>query len=193
MSMLAGYAAFVAGVRVVLLYVAVIAAIVCAVDWAVRTRRISPFSRVARFCRSWIDPLIAPIERLILRTGGNPSSAAWWMLAAVIVCGILLISLLQLAGGVLQQIVFGIQQPSELPKVIISWIFSILRIALVVRVLSYWLPVSRYSKWFRWSFVLTDWMVIPLGRIIPRIGMFDITPIVAWILLDILQSVLGIP
>jgi uncharacterized protein YggT (Ycf19 family) len=36
-------------------------------------------------------------------------------------------------------------------------------------------------------------MVIPLGRIVPRIGMFDITPIVAWILLDLLQSVLGIP
>jgi YggT family protein len=193
MSALASYAAFVAGVRVVLLCTAVIAAIVCAIDWAVRTRRINPFSRIARLCRSWIDPLIAPVERMVLRTGGNPSSAAWWMLAAVIVCGILLIGLLQLIGGVLQQIMFGIQDPAQLPKVIISWIFSIVRIAIVVRVLSSWLPVARHSKWIRWSFLLTDWMVIPLGRIIPRIGMFDITPIVAWILLDILQSVLGIP
>jgi YggT family protein len=193
MSMLASYGAFVAGVRVVLLYAAIVAAVVCAIDWAVRTRRINPFSRVARFCRSWIDPLVAPAERVVLRTGGNPSSAAWWMLAAVIVCGILLIGLLQLAGGVLQQIMFGIQDPGQLPKVIVSWIFSILRIALVVRVLSSWLPVPPRSKWIRWSFVLTDWMVIPLGRIVPRIGMFDITPIVAWILLDILQSVLGIP
>lgn len=193
MSMLAGYAAFVAVVRLVLLYAAVIAAVVCAVDWAVRTRRINPFSRVARICRSWIDPLIAPIERVVLRAGGNPSSAAWWMLATVIVCGILLIYLLQLANGILSQIMFGIQDPGSMPKVIVSWIFSILRIALVVRVLSSWLPVSRYSKWIRWSFVLTDWMVIPLGRIVPRIGMFDITPIVAWILLDLLQSVLGIP
>ena len=193
MILLASYAAFVAGVRVVLFYAAVLVAVVCGIDWAVRARRINPFSRVARFCRGWIDPLIAPVERVTLRAGGSPSSAAWWMLAAVVVGGILLISLLQLAGTVLSEIVFGFQQPSELPRLLISWAFSILKIAIVVRVLTSWLPVSPSSRWVRWSFVLTNWMIVPLGRIVPRVGMFDISPIVAWILIDIVQSVLGIP
>src|SRR6185437_15580501 len=112
--------------------------------------------------------------------------------AAVVVGGILLISLLQLAGTVLSEIVFGFQQPSELPRLLISWAFSILKIAIVVRVLTSWLPVSPSSRWVRWSFVLTNWMIVPLGRIVPRVGMFDISPIVAWILIDIVQSVLGI-
>ena len=67
------------------------------------------------------------------------------------------------------------------------------RVRLSVRVLSTWLPVSPYSKWIRWSYVLTEWMIAPLRRVIPLVGMFDITPIIAWILLGLAQSVFGIP
>jgi len=62
-----------------------------------------------------------------------------------------------------------------------------------VRVISTWLPVSPHSRWIRWSYVLTNWMITPLQRVIPRIGMIDITPIVAWILLNVIQGVFGIP
>jgi YggT family protein len=68
----------------------------------------------------------------------------------------------------------------------------VLRLALLVRVLSSWLPISPYSKWIRWSYALTDWMIIPLRRLIPSIGMIDITPIVAWFGLSLLQRLLGI-
>jgi YggT family protein len=190
MSVLASYATFLAGVRLALLYVGIAVAVVCAIDWAVRTRRISPFSRVARFFRSTIDPLLAPIERTIVRAGGVPSSAAWWGLVAYAVCGILLISLLQLLGSLLLQVIVVTQQPSEAWRIIVSWIFDVLIIALLVRVLSSWLPISPYSKWVRWSYVLTEWMIAPLQRIVPRIGMFDISPLVAWILLDLAEKVI---
>lgn len=193
MSVLSTYAAFVAGVRVVLLYLAVALAIVCAVDWAVRTRRISPFSRVARFFRARIDPLMTPVERVILRAGGTPTSAAWWTLVALILFGILIITLLQFLGGILTQVVMGISEPRSIPLLLVSWAFSLLRLALLVRVISSWLPISPYSRWIRWSYVLTEWMIAPLRRIIPLIGMIDITPIVAWFLLNIVQSALGIP
>jgi YggT family protein len=193
MSVLSTYAAFVAGVRVVLLYLAIALAIVCAVDWAVRTRRISPFSRVARFFRARIDPLMEPVERVILRAGGTPTSAAWWTLVGLILFGILVITLLQFLGGILTQVVMGISEPRSIPLLLVSWAFSLLRLALLVRVISSWLPISPYSRWIRWSYVLTEWMIAPLRRIIPLIGMIDITPIVAWFLLNIVQSALGIP
>lgn len=193
MNVLSSYAAFVAGVRVALLYAAVVLAFVCAIDWAVRTRRISPFSRIARFFRARIDPLMVPVERVILRAGGTPSSAAWWTLVALILFGILLITLLQFAGGILTQVVFGINEPRSIPLLLVSWAFSVLRLALLVRVISSWLPISPYSRWLRWSYVLTEWMIAPLRRIIPLIGMIDITPIIAWFLLNLIQSALGIP
>jgi YggT family protein len=75
---------------------------------------------------------------------------------------------------------------------LVSWAFTVLRIALIVRVISSWFQISPWSKWIRWSYVLTEWMLAPLRRIVPTIGPVDITPIVAFILLMILQSVLQI-
>lgn len=191
MTFLAAYASFVAGVKLVLLWMAVVAALICVVDWLVRTRRISPFSWVARFFRARIDPLVAPIERMVLRAGGRPSSAAWWAFLALVVIGILIISLLQLVGGLLTQVVMVSYDPRRVPALLIGWAFSILRLALIVRVIASWLPVSPRAWWLRWSFVLTEWMLAPLRRLIPRIGMIDITPLVAWFALSLIQGALG--
>jgi YggT family protein len=193
MNVIAAYATFVSVTKIVLLSLAVVAGVVCLVDWGVRTRRLSPFGGIARFFRARVDPLMLPVERTIVRAGGRPSAAPWWSLVAVVVGGILLISLLGLIGGLLTQVMFGVQEPRQIPRMLLSWAFGIVKLALVVRVLSSWLPVSPYSKWLRWSYVLTEWMLAPLRRVIPRIGMIDITPIVAWVLLNIAQGVFGIP
>lgn len=193
MSTVATYVAFVGVVRVGLFYVGALAGVVCAFDWAVRTRRINPFSRSARFFRGRVDPALMPLERMVVRAGGSPSSAAWWALVAFVVGAIGLISLLDFLGGILYQVIQVSQQPSQAPMLLLSWAFAIVKIALLVRVLSSWFPISPYSKWIRWSYVLTDWMIVPLGRLIPRIGMIDISPIVAWLLLSLLQRMLGIP
>lgn len=192
MAFLATYASFLAGVRVVLLWLAALAFVVCLGDWAVRTRRISPFSAVARFFRIRIDPLIAPVERIVMRAGGRPSTAAWWALVALVVLGILLISVLQLAGDLLVQVVFAMDDPRRLPMLFVGWAFSILRLALIVRVIASWLPVSSRAWWLHWSFVLTEWMLAPLRRVIPRIGMIDITPLVAWLALGLVESLIGV-
>jgi YggT family protein len=193
MSMLANYESFSGATRVALFYMGAIVAVICAFDWAVRTRRINPFSRSARFFRGRIDPMMQPVERVLARTGGNPASAPWWTLAAFAVFGILLISLLQFIGSILVQVTFAANDPRSIPWLLASWAFSVLRLALLVRVFSTWLPISPYSKWIRWSYVLTEWMIAPLRRVIPRMGMIDITPIVAWFLLSLIQRVLGVP
>ena len=190
MSMLAGYESFVSIVRQVFLVAAVGVAAVCTFDWAVRTRRINPFNRGALFFRRRIEPLMVPVERAVVRRGGLPQHAPWWTLAAIVVGGIVFISLLQFIGSLLAQVMFGIASPGRLPLLLVSWAFSFLRVALLVRVLSSWLPVSPYSKWIRWSFVTTQWLIAPLQRIVPRLGMFDITPLVAWLLLSLAESVI---
>jgi len=193
MSMLATYVTVVAGIRVALFYAGIVVAVICTFDWAVRTRRINPFNRVARFFRGSVDPLMLPVERAILRAGGAPASAPWWALVAFAVFGIALISLLEFLGGIFYQLAVVSGQPSQAPMLLLSWAFSFLKLALMVRVLSSWLPVSPYSKWVRWSYVLTDWLINPLRRVIPLLGMIDITPIVAWFLIGLIQKFFGIP
>ena len=49
--------------RITLFTIVMVIAVVCVLDWFVRTRRINPFNPIARFMRSTVDPLMMPIER----------------------------------------------------------------------------------------------------------------------------------
>ena len=183
-----------AGVQIlktVLLWIAVVFAAICGLDWAVRTRKISPFNAIARFCRSTVDPLIAPIERKVVRAGGTPASAPLWALAAVVVGGILLLSFLDVVRTqVVLSMVAGQNGAAGVFHLLVSWTFWILKFALIVRVISSWLPISPYSGWIRWSYALSEPILAPLRRIVPNLGGLDITPILAYFLLNIIQSVL---
>ncbi|MCO4100674.1 MAG: YggT family protein [Gemmatimonas sp.] len=169
----------------------VLAGIGAVASWAVRTRRISPFSGGARFIRERVDPvLVAPMERKLLRAGGTPYAAPWWSLAAVVLGGLLLISGIQFLRDQIAMMAFASQSGTGLLMLAVKWTFSILRVALFARVVSSWVGGGPYSKWWRWSYVLTEWFLAPLRNVIPTIGMIDISVLVAYFGLGILESVI---
>jgi len=175
-------------VRICVSVVVVLLAIVCVLDWLVRTRRINAFSPVARFLRSTVSPFLDPVERSVVRAGGLPSSAPLWTLAIAIIAGIVLISVVDfLVDQVATTIFYASSGPAGIIHLLIRWIFGLLQIALLVRVVTSWLPISPYSKWVRWSFILTEPILRPLRGVIPSFGPFDITPIVAYFLLSFLE------
>ena len=177
--------------KTVLLWIAVIFAAICALDWAVRTRKISPFNAIARFCRSTVDPLIAPIERKVVRAGGTPASAPLWALAVVVVGGILLLSFLDMVRTqVVLSMIAADSGSAGIFHLLVSWTFWILKAALIVRVISSWLPISPFSGWVRWSYALSEPILAPLRRVVPNLGGLDITPILAYFLLTIVESIL---
>lgn len=177
--------------RTVLLFIALVFGLICLLDWAVRTRKISPFNAIARFCRSTVDPLIVPIERRVVRAGGTPASAPLWALVVVVVGGILLLTFLDFIRLQVARSFIASQGGSAgIYHLLVSWTFTILKIALLVRVISSWLPISPYSVWVRWSYVLSEPILAPMRRIVPNLGGLDITPILAYFLLSIVQSLL---
>jgi YggT family protein len=166
-------------------------AVVALVDWLARTRRINPFNPVARFFRTSVDPLLVPIERRVIRAGGMPANAPWWALVVVVVSGIVVLSLLRfLAGELLVAAALSRRGPSGLYVLLVSWTFAVLQIALIVRVIASWFRISSYSRWIHWAYVLTEPILRPLRQFIPPLGMVDITPIVAYFLLWLLEGVL---
>jgi YggT family protein len=190
-TFLSGADAVIAILRTALLSIAVVFGAICLLDWAVRTRKISPFNAVARFCRSTVDPIIAPIERRVVRAGGTPASAALWALVAVVVGGILLLTMLDIIRlEVVRSIIASQEGSAGIFHLLVSWTFTILKAALVVRVISSWLPISPYSAWVRWSYRLSEPVLQPLRRVVPVLGGLDITPIVAYILLGLIESLL---
>jgi YggT family protein len=166
-----------------------VAAVVCAVDWLVRTRRLNPFNPVARFFRQNVDPLLAPVERRIVAAGGLPTNAPLWALGGIILGGIVILTLLEFLLGQIDGVTRAVQGgPRGILRLVVAWTFAILRLALIVRVISSWVRVSPYSPWVRWSFTLSEPILRPLRQIIPSIGMIDITPIAAYFVLVLLES-----
>ena len=190
-SALAGYYTAVGIVRLALFWIAVVVAFVALVDWLVRTRKLNPFGPIPRFFRKWVDPLLAPIERRLVRSGGQPSAAPWWALVVVVVGGIVLVTVLNYLGGLFGEVAFGVSSPARFGRLLVSWTLALLRIALIVRVVSTWVQISPYSPWIRWSYTLTEWMLAPLRRVIPNFGPVDVTPIVAYFLLVLVASAIG--
>ena len=140
-------------IRPVIFAAGAVAAAAALASWAVRTRKISPFSGLARFIRSSVDPwLVSPMERRLLRAGGTPYSAPWWALAAVILGGLLLITAVEFIRDSLATLFFASQSGMSLAAVLVQWTFSILRIALFARVIASWVGGGPYSKWWLWSF-----------------------------------------
>lgn len=179
-------------IRTAFFWMAVVAAVVCAVDWLVRTRRISPFGPVARFFKQTIDPLMVPVERSVVRAGGMPSAAPWWTLVAIVVGGIILINLIEFVIRQGASFAYAMQAgPRGIAKLLIAWTLELLQLALLIRVVSSWLRVSPYSRWIYWTYQLTEPFLRPLRQFIPPIGPgIDITPIVAYFLLRLLGGLI---
>jgi YggT family protein len=69
-------------------------------------------------------------------------------------------------------------------------LFFILQFAIIIRALMSWFNPSPENPIARIVYEITEPVIAPLRRIIPRIGMIDITPIVAILLMQVLESVL---
>lgn len=182
--------------RIALLVAIAVFLLIAVLDWAVRTRRINPFSSIARFCRRVIDPLLAPIESRVVRSGGVPSQAPWWGLAAVVVIGVLTIVLLQWLRTAAISVSFAASRGGMgIAALAVEAAFEALWFALIVRVIVSWIGM-RYSWWARTAFTLTDWLVKPIARALPPLGIIDFSVfaamIVVWLAEKlVLSSVFG--
>jgi YggT family protein len=190
--MLSSYQIFVDFATRVLFWLAVAAGMTCLMDWLIRTRRINPFSGLARLFRKYVDPLMRPIETALVRRGGQPAQAPFWMFLGIVIAGIIVIQVLGIVGGLLAQLTVGLTSPTAFVFLLIGWALRFVSIALIVRVISTWLPVSPSSRWIRWSYVSTEWLLAPLRRVIPPFGAFDITPIAAYLLLMLVANILRV-
>jgi len=189
MSTLIGAVATISAfLRIAFLAGGVVLAAVAAADWAVRTRRLNPFGSVARFLRARVDPQLTGIERQVLRAGGRPTATPLWALMAYVIIAMLVLAGLDVLASLLGQAAMATTGGGGVMLlVIVRWTFGFLTFALLVRVISSWVPSLGASRWLRWSYGATEWMLRPLRALIPSFSVIDITPIVAYFALQLLR------
>ena len=166
------------------------AGLVALTHWAVRARRLQPFAGWPRLVRRASDPVLVPVERRIVRYGANPQDAPYWLLGIVVVAGLLLLWLFRLATGTIVGLYLLAQSgPGAWAVAALQLVFTVLQVAIVVRVLASWFGVSPHHWWLRAAHRLTDWLIVPLRRVIPTFGPIDVSPIAAYFLLFLLERI----
>lgn len=172
----------------------VYASVVALTHWAVRSRRITPFGAWPRLIRRMSDPVLLPLERRVIRAGGSPQNAPLWLLGIVIAGGLILLSLTDwlIGMGSTLTAVAG-AGPRALIRFLVSGLLTLIMAAIFVRVIASWFGVSPYRRWMRPVVLLTDWIIEPIRRILPPLGMIDFSPMVAWLVLWVVRGfVVGI-
>ncbi len=168
-----------------------LAALAALGSWLVRTRRVSPFSAFGRGLRSVTDPIVRPVEKRLVRMGGNPIHAGWWLVVVVAAGGVIFISLLGWGMNTLQVVEGAAQRgPRDTLGLLVKLLYNVLFYAVIVRIIASWLGLFRYSRWMRPVYALTDWLIEPIRRVVPPFGMFDLSPLVALVVLYALRMLL---
>jgi YggT family protein len=176
-------------VKTLVIVALVYASVVALTQWGARRRRINPFGAWSQAMRKVSHPVLLPLERRILQLGGNPQNAPLWLLGIVIAGGLVLLSLTGwLIGTATGLMMIADGGPRIWVRVLVDAIFTVLMAAILIRVIGSWLGMGPYRKWMRPVYALTSWLIEPIRRILPPMGMIDFSPMVAWLVLFVVRG-----
>ena len=188
-ALMAFFAVLDFAVRIIVILALAYASLVALTHWAARSRRINPFGAWARFMRKGSDPVLLPLERRIIRFGGSPQNAPLWLLGIVIGAGLLLLSLTSWVIGTAAGLMLIARGGARIwVRVLVDAVFTVLMAAILIRVIGSWLGMGPYNRWMRPAYVLTNWLIDPIRRILPPMGMIDFSPMVAWLVLYVVRG-----
>lgn len=163
--------------------------IVALVYWAVRRGKLNAFGPIARTTRGLAEPIVRPVERRVIRWGGNPQDAPLWLIGIVLVVGLVFLSFIKWVAGIILYVSnLSGAGPRGWIGLAFDLVYFILAAALLIRVIGSWVGVGRYNRWMRHLYTLTDWLVEPIRRMLPGPGFIDFSPLVAWLVLYILRN-----
>lgn len=72
---------------------------------------------------------------------------------------------------------------------LIEAIGTFLYLAIFARVILSWFPAGAGNPIVRFVFAVTEPILAPIRRFVPRLGMLDLSPMIALILIYIIQTV----
>ncbi|MBA2338879.1 MAG: YggT family protein [Pyrinomonadaceae bacterium] len=151
---------------------------------------LNPFSRLVLTVRRLTDPFIAPVRRAIASFGFGPNVAPLIVILLAILVGWFALNLaetiLNTAAGVLDS-----AQGGKLVAVIGHLLYGFLAVyslLIFIRIIFSWGAVGRSNSVMRFLMRATDPLLVPLRRMIPPLGMFDLSPIVAFFIIWLFQA-----
>jgi YggT family protein len=153
---------------------------------------LNPFSWPARTIRSLTDPLVHPVRRGIVRAGLDAKIAPLVTILIAILLGYIAVQLVWAVMFTLAGIVASLRQGAITRFVgfLLYGVLAVYSLLIFMRIVFSW-GVSSVNPLMRFLFRVTEPLLGPFRRIIPPLGMFDISPIVVLLLIRLFQEAIG--
>lgn len=151
---------------------------------------LNPFSWVSRTVRRLSDPFIMPVRRGLMGVGVDPKFAALVVILISILLGWFFLQLSEGVGATVAGLIISIKRANAIAALghIISGALSIYTLLIFMRIVFSWGMVSYSNRLMRFLVNTTEPLLGPLRRTIPPLGMIDISPIFAFIILWLLKA-----
>jgi len=154
---------------------------------------VNPFNWSALTVRRLTDPVVLPVRRMLIASRVDPVAAPLIAILLIILVGYFVVqifgSALSALAGIMSATLSG--SPSA-PVAVIGYLLygflGLYKLVIFIRIICSWFAVSYANRLMRFVFRSTEPLLAPLRRTIPPVGMFDISPIVAFLILWLLQA-----
>ena len=154
---------------------------------------LNPFSWSSLTIRRLTDPFIAPVRRALMRYGVDPKYAPLVMILLTILLGWFALTLVHGLANTIAGLIFGLTSGRVVALLgyVIYGLVSIYIMLVFVRIILSYTTLGYGNRVMRFLMNVTEPLMAPLRRIVPTVGMFDISPLVAFIILWILQMAIA--
>ena len=183
-------------IRSAVAFLAVAAALLVILRAIFDYSEVNPFTWHARNVRRATDPVLLPARAILRGFRLDPKVAPLIVLIFLIVVWIVAV---QTAGAVLNTIagvLFATTSHRSNAMVgivgyILFGLLGLYTLAILVRIIFSWVGASYANRFFRLLVKITEPLLAPLRRMVPLVGMFDISPIVAYVIVWICQMIVA--
>lgn len=157
----------------------------------------NPFSRPVMFVRRFTDPFVNPVRRALMGFGIQPNGAPLFVVLLTILLGyfvyILSASVLNTLAGILLALSSGSAGGAvAVIGYVLYGALGLYGLLIMIRIIFSWGQVGYGNRLMRLLINATDPLLLPLRRIIPPLGMFDISPLVAFIIIWLFQTAIQV-
>ena len=176
------------------LIVSIIAVIVLVVLRVVANQAdLNPFGWSSLTIRRLTDPLIGPIRRALMGFGVDPKYAPLVTILLVVLLGWFGLQLISTVVNTLAGVIVSLGKGAFVPIIgyVLYGMVSLYILLIFIRIIFSWGMASYSNRVMRFLVNATEPMLGPLRRIVPLVGTFDISPIVAFMILWLIQSAIA--
>ncbi len=151
------------------------------------------FSWASRNIRRLTDPLINPMRRGLMGFGVDPKYAPLVAILVAILLGWFTLQLLSSVANTLVGVLLASGAGAFVPLVgyLLYGALGIYSLLIFIRIIFSWGMVGFQNRLMKFLVIVTDPLLLPLRRIVPPLGMFDISPIVGFIIIWLFQSAIA--